>query len=276
MAIAPLRAKQTTTTTGTGTLTLLAAATNVRSFQAALGGSSVITPYVLSGASFYEIGAGVFDGGSPGTLTRPSGNVLASSNAGSLVSLPAGTTDVFVPFTPGLRGVMTGTGSDVLGSTAAGQMYVWSGTGAQTLTLPPVANAPPGVGLPILNAGTAVLTVDGNSADLILGRGAFLLYPGQSVELFRRGSAWDALGFSESLPIRKRGLGSTTAGVGTVSFPAAFPNSIDTTSVSLTIAGGTAATGLHPLILGDIDETGFEVFGDAAESLAFTWQAEGW
>jgi hypothetical protein len=276
MAIATLRAKQTTTTTGTGTLTLLAAATSVRGFQSALGGSSIITPYVLSGASFYEIGVGMFDGGSPGTLTRPSGNVLASSNGGSLVSLPAGTTDVFVPFMPGLRGIRTGTGSDTLASGVAGEMYVWSGTTNQTLSLPATANMPPGVGLPVLNAGTGILTVDAAGGDLMLGRSAILLYPGQSIELFRRGSAWDVLGFKDGLPIRKRGVGATVNGVGTVTFGTAFPNAIDASSIVVTIAGRVAVGSLRPLAIGASSVSAFSVWGDAAESLDFVWQAEGY
>ena len=85
MPILPWRAHQTTGTTGTGTLTLNAAATSRRSFQAAYGVSAVQVKYVIAGTSFYEMGYGSFDGGTPGTLTRPSGNIVASSNAGSLV-----------------------------------------------------------------------------------------------------------------------------------------------------------------------------------------------
>jgi hypothetical protein len=198
MAIAPLRAKQTTTTTGTGTLALLAAGAGERSFQAALGNAAVITPYVISGTGFFEVGLGSFDGGSPGSLTRAT--ILASSNSGSAVSLPAGTADVFIPFLPGLRGVRTGTGSETATRAWAGEAYTWTGTSAGTLTLPAAAQFPPAIGLPVINAGTALLTIDGDSAETVGGFASVVLRPGQSVELIGRGSAWDALGLATGAP----------------------------------------------------------------------------
>lgn len=193
MTMAPLRAKQTTTTTGTGTITLIAAATNVRSFNAALGSSSVVTPYVLSYSGGFEIGIGTYDGGSPGTLTRTS--IIASSNSGSAVSLPAGTTDVTIPFMPGLRGRTTGTGSDLLN--AAGQTgieYVWTGSSAETLTLGAAASMPAGPTLLVRNEGTALLTIDANSTETIGGVLTCKLNPGDWVELGQRGGNWDAWG----------------------------------------------------------------------------------
>jgi hypothetical protein len=274
MTIAPVRAKQTTITTGTGTLTLIAPTTGrFRSFAAALGGAA-LTPYVIDFPTGYELGLGTFDGGTPGTLTRTT--VLASSNGGALVTLPAGTHDVFVPALPGLWGIRTGTGSDTLGGSMAGERYVWTGTSAATVTLPPVASFPANVEMPILNAGTAVLTVDGSGSETILGRLSILLYPGQSISPIVRGSGWDAHGFIDTLPIRKRGVGATVDGVGTVTFPTAFPTAIDAGSISITIAGGTAEVSVSPLVLGASTVAGFEVFGDEAESLAFVWQADGY
>jgi hypothetical protein len=270
---APVRAKQTTTTTGTGTLTLIAPTSGrFRSFLAALGGAAV-TLYALDYGTGYEIGIGTYDGGTPGTLTRAT--VLASSNGGALVTLPAGTTDVFLPGLPGLWGIRTGTGSDTLGVDIAGERYVWTGSSNATLTLPPVATFPSNQELPLLNAGTAILTVDGDGADPILGRGAFLLYPGQDASVIRRGGAWDARGLREGWPIRKTGVGATVSGVATVTFPVAFPNLIDPGSVSVTIAGLSAAGTRSPLGIGAITTAGFEVFGAAAESLDFTWRADG-
>jgi hypothetical protein len=271
---APVRAKQTTTTTGTGTLTLIAPTSGrFRSFSAALGGSAV-TLYAIDFATGYEIGIGTFDGGTPGTLTRAT--VLASSNGGALVTLPAGTHDVFLPGLPGLWGIRTGTGAVTLGVDVAGERFVWTGTSAATLTLPPVGSFPLNQELPILNAGTAILTVDGNAAETILGRGAFLLYPGQDSAVIRRGSAWDARGLVEGPPIRKSGISATVSGVATVTFATAFPNAVDASSISVTIAGLSAAGTRAPLGIGASSATGFTVYGAAAESLDFVWQAAGW
>ena len=91
MPLLPYRTLQTTSTTGTGSLTLNAVASGRLSYQAAYGSSSIVVRYVISGATYFEIGIGTYDGGTPGTLTRTT--VMASSNSGSLVSLPAGTAD---------------------------------------------------------------------------------------------------------------------------------------------------------------------------------------
>jgi hypothetical protein len=271
---APARAKQTTTTTGTGTLTLIAPTSGrFRSFAAALGGSAVAL-YAIDFATGYEIGVGTFDGGTPGTLTRAT--VLASSNGGALVTLPAGTHDVSLPGLPGLWGIRTGTGAVSLGVDVAGERFVWTGTSAATLILPPVDSFPLDQALPILNAGTAILTVDGNAAETILERGAFLLYPGQDASVIRRGSAWDAFNLREGAPIRKSGISATVSGVATVTFATAFPNAVDASSISVTIAGLSAAGTRAPLGIGASSTTGFTVYGAAAESLDFVWQAAGW
>ena len=49
--------------------------------------------YVIQGTTFFEIGLGDFDGGTPGNLTRVT--VLTSSNSNALVALPVGVSDVF-------------------------------------------------------------------------------------------------------------------------------------------------------------------------------------
>ena len=277
MTIAPLRTVQTTTTTGTGTLTLIAAATNVRSFNTALGSSSIVTHYCISSAANFEIGIGTYDGGTPGTLSRTT--IIASSNSGSAVSLPAGTHDVFIPFVPGERGVRTGTGSDSLNATAWGEAYVWTGTGNQTLTFSVAATTiPAAASLLVINAGTAILTVDANSTETIGGTTTKTLYPGQWAEIFRRGSNFDAIGNFNMPSIMKWGSGSTTAGVGSVTFATAFPNLILADSINIQIKGGTSATPTtkSPLIVaGTPSVSGFDVVGAVGDSLSFSYQVWG-
>jgi hypothetical protein len=87
------RCKETSTTTGTGTLTLLGPVAQYQSFQSGFGTSAIIVQYAIVGQSGteWEVGRGVFT--SPSTLTRD--NVIASSNSNALVTLSAGTKDVF-------------------------------------------------------------------------------------------------------------------------------------------------------------------------------------
>lgn len=271
MAVAPLRALQTSTTTGTGTLTLLAAASNVRSFQAALGSSPIVTEYIISGSSYFEWGIGTYDGGSPGTLTRTT--VLASSNSGSLVSLAAGTHDVFIPFAPGERGLSTGSGADTLALEDLGNVYEWSGT-ANTLTLPAASTWPPGIGTVIRNAGSGILTVDGNSSETINGTTTVTLYPGQSGELFVRGSNWRMDGNFGTPPIYKTGTGTMTAGVLAITFGTAFPNAILDASAEQSGASGTGT--FNGVALSALATTGFTAYSVVGYGGAIRWRAWGY
>lgn len=73
--------------------------------------------------------------------------------------------------------------------------------------------------------------------------------------------------------IQKWGTGSTTAGAGSILFAAAFPAACH--NVQISINGGSATTSVSPLIVGTVDRFGFFVWGNAAESLTFYWQAIG-
>jgi len=90
------RVQETSTTTGTGTLTLAGAVTQFQTFSSAIGNGNT-TYYTIynAGASDWEVGIGTVGAG---TLARTT--VLASSNAGSLVSF-TGTLYVFCDYPAG-------------------------------------------------------------------------------------------------------------------------------------------------------------------------------
>lgn len=73
--------------------------------------------------------------------------------------------------------------------------------------------------------------------------------------------------------IMKWGTGSTAAGTGSVTFGAAFPTACR--NVQITINQGTGTTSLNPVIAGTVTASGFAVWGAAAQSLTFFWQAIG-
>ena len=87
------RVQETSTTTGTGTLTLAGAVTQFQTFSSAVGNGNT-TYYTIynAGGSLWEVGIGTVGAG---TLARTT--VLASSNAGSLVSF-TGTLYVFCDY----------------------------------------------------------------------------------------------------------------------------------------------------------------------------------
>ena len=123
------RVKETTTITGTGTATLLGATTGFQSF--AVVGNANTTYYCIAdqGGANWEVGIGTYVSATP-ALSRTT--VLASSNAGALVSFTAGTKDVFVTY-PSEKGVWYDASGNVLftgTTTAANLAYTGTLTGS--------------------------------------------------------------------------------------------------------------------------------------------------
>ena len=190
MPIIAYRAKQSTDTAGTGTLVLNGASSNARSFQAAFGAAARRIQYCIQWSTGFEIGYGDFDGGSPGSLTRAT--ILASSNSGGLVALPAGTKDVFSVVDPAAREVIAIAGTANLALADLGNTVVFSGGAAATLNLPAVAAVASGAGWLVLNVGSAALTIDPNASETINGQASIALMPGMTAHILRSGAGWVA------------------------------------------------------------------------------------
>jgi phosphotransferase system HPr-like phosphotransfer protein len=128
------RVRETTTTVGTGSVTLAGALTGYQTFSAAVGNSNT-TYYVIAGqgTSEWEVGIGTY-ASAGNTLARTT--VLASSNAGSLVTFSAGTKDVWVDYAAG-KAVTTDTLAypPAIGGTtpAAGTFTTLTATGQTSL-----------------------------------------------------------------------------------------------------------------------------------------------
>jgi len=93
------RVKETSTTTGTGTLTLAGAAVGFQSFAVIGNGNTCY--YTITNQAVpaeWEVGIGTYTSAGT-TLARTT--ILASSNAGAVVTLSAGTKDVFVTYPAG-------------------------------------------------------------------------------------------------------------------------------------------------------------------------------
>lgn len=245
MPLLPYRAKQSTNTTGTGTIVLNAADTNARNFSAAYGVSPRRVMYAISWATGYEIGLGDFDGGTPGNLTRAT--VLASSNAGALVTLPAGTKDVFAVFDPAAREVISISATATLALADLGNVVVFTGSSAASLNLPAVATAPLGAGWLVMNSGTAALTIDPNGAELVNGAATLVLQAGGSAMLTRVGAAWSAAVISNSV------IGATGAALMATATPSAGADVLSAAPVDIASAPTTdigAATSPNVRITG--------------------------
>jgi hypothetical protein len=264
MPTLPLRVQQSTSTTGTGTIVLNAAVAGRRSYQDAYGTSTVRVAYVISGASFFEIGYGDFDGGSPGTLTRAT--VISSSNSDSLVSLPVGTADVFPVIDSGERPLVVSSGAITLALEDIGNAVVWTGSSAASITLPAVAGVPNGRGWLIRNLGTATLTIDPDASETIDGATTLAVPAGNSVEILRAGTQWVSFGNVASALATPPPIGGTTPAAGafttlSASGAASFDDALTVAgtttlgdAVSITDGGLTVADGVT--ITGDVDVTG--------------------
>lgn len=116
------RVKETTTTTGTGTVTLAGAASGFQSFAAIGDGNT--TYYTISGGAEWEVGVGTYTA-SGTTLSRTT--VLASSNAGSLVTFSAGSKEVICTY-PAEKVVIQDASGGVSVSTGAFNVVGSNGT----------------------------------------------------------------------------------------------------------------------------------------------------
>lgn len=188
MPLLAYRAKQSTDTSGTGTLVLNAAASNARSFQAAFGNASRRIPYMIQWANGFEYGLGDFDGGNPGSLTRAT--VLLSSNANALVTLPAGTKDVFTVFDPAANEIISIAATATLSLSDIGNTVVFTGASAATLNFPAIAAVPVGAGFMVLNQGSAALTLDPNGAETINGAATIVIQPQAGAFVRRISTGW--------------------------------------------------------------------------------------
>jgi hypothetical protein len=73
--------------------------------------------------------------------------------------------------------------------------------------------------------------------------------------------------------IVKWGTGTTTVGFGSVGFATSFPTAVF--NIQITPSGATTVLTIRPLALGAATTSGFQVWGDAAESFGFNWVAIG-
>ncbi|RZI78298.1 MAG: hypothetical protein EOP38_27890 [Rubrivivax sp.] len=176
MFLRPSAAKQTTVTEGTGTLALIPNAGDTRSLQLALGTGPVKGRFMLRGNGYYEQFRGTFT--APGTLARD--EVIISSNSNNLVSIPPGTTDVYILDYANF--VLDKFSTDKTLANADGtNTLVFTGAVAKTLTFPASANLLPDFWVLVRNDGTAILTLAPNGADTIADT---TLLPGEAAYLY--------------------------------------------------------------------------------------------
>jgi microcystin-dependent protein len=211
MPLPALRAQQSTDTTGYGSLVLNYGPTSARNFIAAFGASALRIRYCVSWSAGFEIGIGTFDGGLPGSLTRST--IIASSNAGAPVALPAGTKDVFAWLDPADRMVLTVAGSTVLTPTESGNLVLYTGSGGGTLTLPASTALPIGASLLVRHLGGPYDIYIGAASGETINGSYVTLRPGHSAECFLVGAGYWTAGITAP-PSFGRAIGEVFAFAG--------------------------------------------------------------
>ncbi len=158
------RVKETTATTGTGAISMGGAAAGYRAFSAAFSTADTVY-YCIEGGAEWEVGIGTLTTGSPWTMARTT--VLASSNAGALVSFGAGTKSVFctaVESSIGYRNVPQNSKSTnytlVLSDAGKHILHPSADTTARTFTIPKNSSV-------AYEIGTALTFVNQNSAGVL-------------------------------------------------------------------------------------------------------------
>jgi len=101
------RVKETTTTTGTGSFALAGAVTGYDSFGQIGNGNTTYYAVYLDGGSEWEVGIGTYT--APSTLSRDT--ILASSNAGNVVTFSAGQKTIWCDYPAGKAVYTDATGS---------------------------------------------------------------------------------------------------------------------------------------------------------------------
>lgn len=184
------RAYATTATTGTGTLALANSSdASLRTFTQALGGgSSSPCTFCIKGTNDFEICSGIFNSGAM-TLTRAA--VAASSNSNALVSLSAGTRDVFLVNLAAPMCCDAYTGSRTLTIKDWGNINQFADSSPGGLTLPDRASCPKEVIFPFANDGAAVLVILRAGSDTIENSATFFfVQPGERGEVWNDGTRW--------------------------------------------------------------------------------------
>jgi len=122
------RVKETTTTTGTGSFSLAGAVTGYDSFGQIGTGNTTYYAVYLDGGSEWEVGIGTYT--APSTLSRDT--ILASSNAGSVVTFSAGQKTIWCDYPAGTSIYASNNGSQtsgqVLKSNGVGTPPTWQTT----------------------------------------------------------------------------------------------------------------------------------------------------
>jgi hypothetical protein len=190
------RVKETTTTTGTGSFALAGAVTGYDSFGQIGSGNTTYYAVYLDGGSEWEVGIGTYT--SPSTLSRDT--ILASSNAGSVVTFSAGQKTIWCDYPAGAAVYASNNGSQTSGqalkSNGVGVPPTWQNITNGTVTSVGLTTSAASLAItntPITSSGNIGVNFAGLSSQYVRGDGALANFPttgggGSSVAYYFNGS----------------------------------------------------------------------------------------
>jgi hypothetical protein len=190
------RVKETTLTTGTGSFALAGAVTGYDSFGQIGSGNTTYYAVYLDGGSEWEVGIGTYT--SPSTLSRDT--ILASSNAGSVVTFSAGQKTIWCDYPAGAAVYASNNGSQTSGqalkSNGVGVPPTWQNITNGTVTSVGLTTSAASLALtntPITSSGNIGVNFAGLSSQYVRGDGALANFPttgggGSSVAYYFNGS----------------------------------------------------------------------------------------
>jgi hypothetical protein len=190
------RVKETTITVGTGSFALGGAVTGYDSFGQIGNGNTTYYAVYLDGGSEWEVGIGTYT--APSTLSRDT--ILASSNAGSVVTFSAGQKTIWCDYPAETSVYASNNGSQTSGqalkSNGVGVPPTWQNITNGTVTSVGLTTSSAALALtntPITSSGNIGVNFSGLSSQYVRGDGALANFPttgggGSSVAYYFNGS----------------------------------------------------------------------------------------
>lgn len=199
----PYRVRGLSSTAGSGNITISAANAQLyKTFPSYFGTGTSAIGYIIVGPDsnkFFEVGFNNYNG-TTNVLTRDADNkILASSNGGARVNIPASVTYDVLALDVGQHYVRLFSAALVMDQMDHGGTFVFNGASSVNATLCPLNRTGSGCTYVFKNDGTASFNINPFAGDAIASvTPPYVVPPGDGVIVYRGPSTWHFLPFKSS------------------------------------------------------------------------------